>query len=67
MGPALLNIDYSNKRVINSRRICVYTLKNYLEKTANLSVLYCHTDNAWFLVPLEVVNQNGNINSLEYK
>ena len=43
MGPALLNIDYSYKRVINSRRICVYTLKNYLEKTANLSVLYCHT------------------------
>ena len=43
MGPALLNIDYPYKRVINSRRICVYTLKNYLEKTANLSVLYCHT------------------------
>ena len=43
MGPALLNIDYSYKRVINSRRICVYTLKNYLEETANLSVLYCHT------------------------
>ena len=43
MGPALLNIDYPYKRVINSRRICVYTLKNYLEKTANLSVLYSHT------------------------
>ena len=43
MGPALLNIDYSYKRVIKSRRICVYILKNYLEKTANLSVLYCHT------------------------
>ena len=44
MGPALLNIDYPYKRVINSRRICVYILKNYLKKkTANLSVLYCHT------------------------
>ena len=43
MGPALLNIDYPYKRVINSRRICVYILKNYLEKTANLSVLYSHT------------------------
>ena len=43
MGPALLTFDYSNRRVINSGRICVYTSKNYLEKTANLSVLYSHT------------------------
>ena len=32
MGPAPLNIDYPYKRVINNRRICVYTKKFYLKK-----------------------------------
>ena len=49
MGPALLNIDYSNRRVINSGRILCLYIKKLPKKTANLSVLYGHTILSYYL------------------